>query len=240
MVEGRGNVASLKLFMRILPILTLALLCACRSTMGQLNPTPMMKSIINTNTALPGLQSALGITGAGSTGLEKTNGTAKITSGQHFSWIKDDGGGSLGSVDFNGAFALNSIESLGLLKADANLEVDDTALLNNIRATGSNYLTQALNFATNQNQIKPDFSLAEQLMSTNAAFTFLAPVGVDATKTVAQWTLCMVTNTTASAVDVTMPANVHLVGTANVTNLTAFWFQCYAQKFTNCYATPIF
>jgi hypothetical protein len=107
-------------------------------------------------------------------------------------------------------------------------------------SSGSNYWAKSWSTSTNQNQIVPDFSLPEQLMSTNAAFTFLAPVGVQAGKTVAQWTLVMVTNTTAAAILVTAPANCHAVGTMYITNLTAFWFQCYAQKFTNCYATPVF
>jgi hypothetical protein len=106
--------------------------------------------------------------------------------------------------------------------------------------TGSNFFNVAITFSTNQNQIVPDFSLPEQLISTNAAFTFLAPVGVDTTKKTVQWTLVNVTNTTAAAVAITAPANVHPVGTAFVTNWTLCYFQCYAQKITNLFFVPVF
>jgi hypothetical protein len=97
-------------------------------------------------------------------------------------------------------------------------------------------------YATNQNQIKPDFTVSAQLMSTNAAFTFLAPVGVDTTKLTMQTTAIYVTNTTAAAVLVTAPANCHPVPATGmyVTNLTRFTFEVYAQKFTNCFAVPVF
>lgn len=104
----------------------------------------------------------------------------------------------------------------------------------------SNYFSKNFTYATNQNQIVPDFSIPEQLMTTNAAFTFLAPVGVDLTKTEVQWTTVNVTNTTAAVVNVTAPANCHAIGTMNVTNWTVFVFQCYAQKITNCFAIPSF
>lgn len=104
----------------------------------------------------------------------------------------------------------------------------------------SNYFSKNFTYATNQNQIVPDFSIPCQLMTTNAAFTFLAPVGVDLTKTEMQTTAVYVTNTTAVVVNVTAPANCHAVGTMNITNLTRFTFEVYASKFTNCYSVPIF
>lgn len=106
--------------------------------------------------------------------------------------------------------------------------------------TGSNYFQGAVTTSTNQNQITPDFSVEEQLITTNAAFTFLAPVGVDTTLKTVQWHLCNVTNSSASAVAITSPANCHTVGTAWVTNWTAVWFQVYASKITNAYYVPVF
>lgn len=130
------------------------------------------------------------------------------------------------------------------LGGSATLDVGSSVALrdanNAFTTASSNYVAMTVTTSTNQNQVTPDFSVPEQLMSTNAAFTFLAPVGVDTTKTTVQWTLVNVTNTTAAAVLITSPANCHTVGTAYVTNLTAVWFQCYAQKFTNAFYIPVF
>ena len=228
------------------PFVVLILLLSACAGRAQLRPTPLMRNLINTNTTLTGLKSALGINAVGASGLEKTNGTAKITSGNQFSWAKDDGSGSLGTIDFAGHASFNFIESLGTLTADGNANITLTATADGIvasstlRSDGSNYFAKSIMFSTNQNQMKPDFSLSEQLMSTNAAFTFLAPVGVDSTKTGAQWHLVNVTNTTAVAVLMTSPANVHTVGTPYVTNWSYIWFHCYAGKITNAIYTPVF
>lgn len=99
--------------------------------------------------------------------------------------------------------------------------------------------TPQADYTTNSNPVVPDFTLGYQLFQTNAAFTFLAPVGVDTTKLLAQTAVVFVTNSTAAAVLVTAPANVHTQGTWYVTNVTAFTFFQYAQKFTNCIAYPL-
>jgi len=124
-------------------------------------------------------------------------------------------------------------------------EIDSTGAITMTgptRFTGtSNYFVGNLTYKTNQNQIVPDFSMPVQLQTTNANFTFLTPIGVDATKTTLQTTAIYVTNSAGnSTLTVTAPANVHPVGTMNVTNLTRFTFECYAQKFTNVFAVPIF
>jgi hypothetical protein len=86
----------------------------------------------------------------------------------------------------------------------------------------------------------PDFNLGYTLLSTNASFTVLAPINVDTTKTMAQTTVFMVTNSDASTFRIiTPPANVHILGTWAVTNLTMITFFQYAQKFTNAISTPI-
>lgn len=94
-------------------------------------------------------------------------------------------------------------------------------------------------YATNANAVTVDFTLPYSLLSTNAAFTFLTPSGVDTTKLLTQTAVIIVTNTTAAAIAVTMPANVHSQGTLFVTNATTFTFFQYAQKFTNCVALPL-
>lgn len=161
---------------------------------------------------------------------------------------------SNGLVTANGftdkSFAANGVvtnDSTGLLHTTPTLpstllptDLAYTDKNNAFTTASSNYVAMTVTTSTNQNQVTPDFSVPEQLMSTNAAFTFLAPVGVDTTKTTVQWTLVNVTNTTSSAVLITPPANCHAVGTWYCTNLTAIWFQCYAQKFTNGFAIPVF
>lgn len=112
---------------------------------------------------------------------------------------------------------------------------------NAVNHVGSNYFDGPLTFKTNQNQIVPDFSLAAQKMTTNASFTFLTPVGVDVTKTTLQTTAIYITNSAGnSTLTITVPANVHAVGTANVTNLTRVTFECHAQEFTNAFFVQIF
>lgn len=106
--------------------------------------------------------------------------------------------------------------------------------------SGSNYHSGAVTTSTNLCAQAPDFSVQESLFSTNAAFAFLAPIGVDTTGKTAQWTLCHTTNTTASAVAITVPAGVRAVGTMYVTNLTEIWWNCYGGRFTNAFFIPVF
>lgn len=160
-------------------------------------------------------------------GLLNIRGTFQ-SSGGTTNWLGNDTG-------INNAYA-TGIFSGTLIGTLTGTSVSATSF----RSTGSNYFSKALSFSTNQNQVVPDFSLPEQLMSTNAAFTFLAPAGVDTTKTEVQWTLVNVTNTTAVAVAITPPANCHGVGTLFVTNWSLCYFQCYAQKLTNLFCVPVF
>lgn len=144
-----------------------------------------------------------------------------------------EGGGSFFGPG-SGLTGLNGTQVTSGTLPDARLS-SNVPLMNT-----SNYFSKNFTYATNQNQIVPDFSIPCQLMTTNAAFTFLAPVGVDLTKTEMQTTAVYVTNTTAVAVNVTAPANCHAVGTMNITNLTRFTFEVYAGKFTNLYSVPVF
>lgn len=111
---------------------------------------------------------------------------------------------------------------------------------NNFTTASSNHFAGAVTTTTNLCAQAPDFSVQESLFSTNAAFAFLAPIGVDTTGKTAQWTLCHATNTTASAVAITLPAGVRGVGTMFVTNLTEIWWNCYGGRFTNAFFIPVF
>lgn len=96
----------------------------------------------------------------------------------------------------------------------------------------------SMSFNTNQATMAPNFSLMAQDITTNAAFTFLAPIGVN--QNYFERCMVFVTNSTAAAVLATMPANVHGYGTPYVTNLTKFTFEHYGKVYTNCNAEPIF
>lgn len=144
-----------------------------------------------------------------------------------------------GAVESRGAYygngtGITNIPAAAISNGTVVLAASANAL------TGSNYFSKALTFATNGNPVVPDFSIPVNYFSTNAAFTFLAPIGVDTTKKTYQRTYVYVTNTTAAAKAVTAPAATRAAGTMFVTNLTKFEFETYAQQWTNCIATPIF
>lgn len=103
-------------------------------------------------------------------------------------------------------------------------------------ATKWDYVNQAL---TNSNPVRPDFSMPVNYFSTNAAFVFLAPAGVETTGKKLQVTDVIVTNSTAAAVAVTMPDDVHVTGTAFLTNVTVFHFRQFAGLWTNCTCEPV-
>ena len=101
--------------------------------------------------------------------------------------------------------------------------------------------TPQADYTTNQATMAPDFSLGEQFISTNAAFTVLAPVGISSAKTTVQICTVSYTNSTAAVVVITPPANVHALGTWNVTNWTEITFRYYPPSGpTNAYALPVF
>jgi len=101
--------------------------------------------------------------------------------------------------------------------------------------------TVQLDFATNQATMAPDFTHGVEFISTNAAFTVLAPVGVSSKKTTEQVVTVNYTNTTAAVVVITPPANVHTVGTWNVTNWTEITYKYWPPSGpTNAYSLPVF
>lgn len=95
-------------------------------------------------------------------------------------------------------------------------------------------------YKTNLTTLAPNFNLPVSLITTNAAFTLLAPINVDAGANTYQFCTMFVTNSTASAVAITAPSGVRTVGTLFVTNLTRIDFEKYGNKFTNAYFMPIF
>lgn len=92
-------------------------------------------------------------------------------------------------------------------------------------------------YMTNQAATTPDFTMPYGEFTTNAAFTFPAPTGVSTKEY--QTTVIMVTNSTAAAVAITAPANVHVQGTPYVTNVTVFTFFNCAGRWTNLIAYPL-
>jgi hypothetical protein len=106
---------------------------------------------------------------------------------------------------------------------------------------GSNYFSGAITGPTNSSGTAPDMSKTSgaSLLSTNAAFAWLVPTSVDLTKTCQQWVEILVTNTTASAVAMTVTAPCNSTGTAYVTNVTDVWVMVYPFVITNFYFVPL-
>jgi len=109
----------------------------------------------------------------------------------------------------------------------------------------TNLTVLRVSYPTNQNNIQPDFTIAAQLMSTNANFALLSPVGVNTGNTNYQMHMFFVTNTAGnSTLTASPPANVHPVPLSvpmYVTNLSRFVMEVYGgNKFTNVYCVPIF
>jgi hypothetical protein len=132
--------------------------------------------------------------------------------------------------------ATNAFAAGAFITARANGDrywTTDAASLVNVPAASIVYYT-------NSSTMAPDFSKPYSLISTNAAFTVLAPISVDSGKTKAQTTVFMVTNSTAAAVAITPPSNCHTQGVWNVTNLTSITFFQYGGAFTNAIALPLF
>lgn len=101
-----------------------------------------------------------------------------------------------------------------------------------------------LTYTTNSGAaLTPDFTKAVTWLTTNAAFTFLAPVGVNLNAW--ETTTTFVTNSTASVVAITCPTagvatgQIKTNGVWNVTNLTAITWN-HLGNFTNAIAYPIF
>jgi hypothetical protein len=87
----------------------------------------------------------------------------------------------------------------------------------------------------------PDFHLGEQFIRTNAAFTVLAPVGIDPNKKGVQVCTVNYTNSSGSMVLITPPANAHAIGTWNITNWTEIVYRYWPPSGpTNAYSTPVF
>lgn len=139
----------------------------------------------------------------------------------------------------SGFLTNNGSGTLGYYSPVAKLPADN-AFSGNNTFSGSNFLSGPFTFTTNSCTGAPDFAKPSSFYSTNAAFTFAAPINVDPSKKTDTWISIYVTNTTAAAVAITAPANCHPNGVAYVTNLSIVWFQIYGGLFTNMIVNPIF
>jgi len=151
-----------------------------------------------------------------------------------FSFDSTARGDSLGHViaaDYTGSGAQLSALNAANITVGGTLPVLNGANITNLAATN-------LVYYTNANGVRPDFALPYSLLSTNAAFAFLAPTNVLSTR--AQTCVVVVTNTTAAAVAVTAPSPIHTQGTWLVTNVTVFTFFQYGGSLTNAIALPLY
>lgn len=99
-----------------------------------------------------------------------------------------------------------------------------------------------VDYYTNLSTMAPDFKKGYAWISTNAAFTFLTPINVDATLRTVQTCVVMVTNSLGTPITNGVPASIHIVpgSVMYVTNVTAFTFNLYPPFCTNCYAVPLY
>jgi hypothetical protein len=98
----------------------------------------------------------------------------------------------------------------------------------------------AINYTTNAlTQGSPiiDFSKNYAMFTTNDVFTIGGYSNADAGK--ANWSVLFVTNSLASAKQITQTANTHTNGTWFVTNVSAISFIQYGNSFTNAICTPL-
>jgi hypothetical protein len=93
-------------------------------------------------------------------------------------------------------------------------------------------------YSTNVSTMAPDFKLGYSTITTNAAFTLLAPINVIPTK--AETCVMLVTNSTAAAVVITPAAGWKSQGVWYVTNLTSITVSHYGNVITNATALPLF
>ncbi len=96
-------------------------------------------------------------------------------------------------------------------------------------------------YPTNSSPQAPTFSYTSSItygdFTTNAAFTFSAPVNVSTTNY--QTAVIFVTNSSGTLFNITPPSGVHAQGTANVTNVTSATFYNNPGKWTNVIFYPL-
>jgi hypothetical protein len=114
---------------------------------------------------------------------------------------------------------------------------DNSTLAGSVSGLGTNTFSKAA-WTTNNNTTTPNFAVAYSELTTNAAFTFLAPSNVSTTNY--QSCVIIVTNSTGSVVAMTNPAGVRTNGIWNVTNVSVVTFFNCAGRFTNAIAIPLF
>lgn len=105
----------------------------------------------------------------------------------------------------------------------------------------TNILTDQIDYYTNLCTMAPDFAHGYCAITTNASFTFLLPLNVDATKTKVQTTVMRVDNSSASPIVATPPANVFVISNSfmgvGANGRTWFTFVSYPPDVTNVYSS---
>jgi hypothetical protein len=150
------------------------------------------------------------------------------------------------AVTLNGFQASGtSVAALGSTSTVLDIENNSNPIIrvlgnSNTTFYGSVTMNQ-LDYNTNAGAINPNMLNSYSLVSTNAAFVMLLPTGVDTTQTKVQTSVLLVTNTTAAAVAITLPAApVKSTGTWYVTNVSSITTVVYPKVVTNMICLPIF
>lgn len=138
-----------------------------------------------------------------------------------------------GPVEFVDGVTSGGTWSIATLNVTSSLTGNGAGITN----INSSYV----NYSTNSGAaVSPNMLVAYALLSTNAAFAMLPPSNVNIYQTNVQTSVTLVTNSTASAVPITVPAPIKPSGVAYVTNVTAVSTTVYPKVVTNMVFLPIF
>jgi hypothetical protein len=141
-----------------------------------------------------------------------------------------------------------SLTNLNNLQATGRISFATAYLTNVVLTAGFNaWLATNLNganikYGTNSGAgVRPDFSIPYMALQTNANFAFLTPTNVNTYFTNDETCVIHITNSAASTITFTAPANIHVKGDLYVTNggMTTVTFHHYGGKWTNAVSFPI-
>lgn len=240
-------------------------LSASKINYGVLSPLYMGSNVVLTGSAVTSTNFNNGVTtytvngGGSSTGVTNTQDNVKLggvgmTNGTITGNISSTGSNYLASV-YLGAATFPSQLGTNLTFDSENFEVTQNNGSAFIRITNVNVaeLTVGqlifsnlvgtisgetnITYQTNLSTLAPDFNKPYSAITTNDAFTWLAPVNTSATQ--AKSCTVFVTNSTATAKAVTPHGAWKTQGVWFVTNVTAFSIFQYGNIFTNAIALPL-
>lgn len=154
-------------------------------------------------------------------------------------------------------FSANGLSLQGLttvadIRSSAGIYIGNGYGLTNLNGSSVNLFTNGFlsvpsvavgtaAYSTNLSGTSPNFTNGSyQTLTTNNAFVWLAPSGINTARTNVQVIMTTVTNSAAAVTNMTAPANVIARGTWNVTNITEItWKYDGSLNVTSAYSFPV-